>query len=510
MSRNSPKENEQETENLLDCPEIITCDDTSKLDITQITYNKPGPPIKKMICSSLKVLRDPPTIPNLKYEKKDSNATQNMNTTIRHKLVEKAKANSLKHSSTDPKPQTPPVAQNKNIKWFSSYTPDESTMAMMIKQIIVISVRSTIITVEFILGYQANSIAIISDASHQCIDLIGFCFSFVTVYITTFKPSLRYSYGYHRSEVLGSMLSIILLFFTCGVQLYHAVLRIMKPPENLKADFMFYAAIVSGLSNFIILNILNDNAFGSENVNENAAELQSIEKSSEEKKRSKRSKLSSIEDFLLEGPNSLKKSKLTANQKAWLEKYGKKDYNPEEDSQKKIVGISKSKDRTVIKTAKAISMGDLFNCLNIIVGSIVIWINPNQKIIDPICTIVFVIIVLNFARSIVIDAIRFLMDATPVMIDIDKFKIDLEEIKGVEAIHDQHIWSLVAGKMQCSFHLNTDDSLENCDPDGLLRQATIICRNYGIFHSSIQIEKKYKQNLLNGEYYIDCTNNIHE
>lgn len=140
---------------------------------------------------------------------------------------------------------------------------------------------------------------------------------------------------------------------------------------------MFYAAIVSGLSNFIILNILNDNAFGSENVNENAAELQSIEKSSEEKKRSKRSKLSSIEDFLLEGPNSLKKSKLTANQKAWLEKYGKKDYNPEEDSQKKIVGISKSKDRTVIKTAKAISMGDLFNCLNIIVGSIVIWINPN-------------------------------------------------------------------------------------------------------------------------------------
>ena len=43
-----------------------------------------------------------------------------------------------------------------------------------------------------------------------------------------------------------------------------------------------------------------------------------------------------------------------------------------------------------------------------------------------------------------------------------------------------------------------------------LREATIIARKYGIYHSTIQVEPYFNNNnVKEGRYDIDCHNNIH-
>ena len=57
---------------------------------------------------------------------------------------------------------------------------------------------------------------------------------------------------------------------------------------------------------------------------------------------------------------------------------------------------------------------------------------------------------------------------------------DLASVKGVEAVHDLHVWSLSMGKLAMSAHIESDTPLVT------LKKATRLCRlKYQILHSTI-------------------------
>ena len=65
---------------------------------------------------------------------------------------------------------------------------------------------------------------------------------------------------------------------------------------------------------------------------------------------------------------------------------------------------------------------------------------------------------------------------------MDKFVNDLNSIDHVQEIHDLHVWNLTFGKPVLTAHIviNHRDNKEY-----VLRQATLICRKVGIYHSTI-------------------------
>jgi solute carrier family 30 (zinc transporter), member 2 len=63
-------------------------------------------------------------------------------------------------------------------------------------------------------------------------------------------------------------------------------------------------------------------------------------------------------------------------------------------------------------------LGDLIQSVGVVIASIVVKFNPTWKLCDPICTIVFAIIVLFTTTNVVKDCIRVLMEASPNGIDI--------------------------------------------------------------------------------------------
>ena len=91
--------------------------------------------------------------------------------------------------------------------------------------------------------------------------------------------------------------------------------------------------------------------------------------------------------------------------------------------------------------------------IGVIIASICIYINPEWKIADPLCTYIFSIIVIFTTIPVFKDCIKVMMEGTPENIDVEALMQDIYEIPGVEEIHDFHLWSISVGKFALSLHI---------------------------------------------------------
>lgn len=95
-------------------------------------------------------------------------------------------------------------------------------------------------------------------------------------------------------------------------------------------------------------------------------------------------------------------------------------------------------------------IGDLVQSVGVVIAAVIIKLKPEWKLVDPICTIVFAIIVFFTTTNVVKDCIRVLMEASPVGIDTHEFEEQLRALPYVKDVHDIHVWSLSHGK-PCNF-----------------------------------------------------------
>ncbi|KAG0289280.1 hypothetical protein BGZ98_003913 [Dissophora globulifera] len=123
-------------------------------------------------------------------------------------------------------------------------------------------------------------------------------------------------------------------------------------------------------------------------------------------------------------------------------------------------------------------------------------IKPTWTIVDPICTVLFSILVMFTTYRLVWDSLGILMEGTPGHIDPEEIEASLLKIPGVTLVHDLHVWNLTAGKASMAVHLQlapwseaTNQDLTMADYDRILTEAqNVICGQFQIHHSTIQLE----------------------
>ena len=98
-------------------------------------------------------------------------------------------------------------------------------------------------------------------------------------------------------------------------------------------------------------------------------------------------------------------------------------------------------------------LGDFLQSVGVLISSILIKVNPEYKIADPICTILFALIVFFTTFTILRDTLRILMEGTPSGISYDLVKKDLLKIQGVSNVHDLQMWSITVDKSAVMVHL---------------------------------------------------------
>jgi len=141
-------------------------------------------------------------------------------------------------------------------------------------------------------------------------------------------------------------------------------------------------------------------------------------------------------------------------------------------------------------------LGDFVQSIGVVIAAGLIWYDHNLRILDPICTLIFSVIVAFTTTTLVKDALDVLMENVPKHINLDEIIENLSKLPDVANVHDLHVWNLSMGKAALSVHLlakaSTFDSAGRIVPacaDGILRKAQKLCASeFNIYHSTIQIE----------------------
>ena len=365
--------------------------------------------------------------------------------------------------------ENPKTEKNEKFQFYSSSEDESSNVEKhaelfkkqqdnAIRKLIWVCVICTIfMTIEIIGGYLANSIAIMSDAAHLLSDLLGFLISIISIYISRKVAKNNMSYGYHRAEIIGALVSIVLIWALTLWLLYEATLRIIIPPQ-VDGFIMIIISIIGFSFNVIMGIVLTKSGVAHSHGLHKCDHDHDHEHEHEHEH-------SSDEEIRL---------------------------HTEDEHEEKNTNVN-------LRASFIHILGDAIQNIGVLIAGIIIYFFPKYLIADPICTYVFSIIVGFTTINILKDCIFVLMEGSPVDIDIDELENDLKKIKGVKEIHDLHVWSLSIGKINLSCHICCDNPQKT-----LTKAKKMIKKKYKIDHITIQVEDNNNKNQLS------CINDIHK
>ena len=265
-----------------------------------------------------------------------------------------------------------------------------------IRKLIWVCVICTIfMIIEIIGGYLANSIAIMSDAAHLLSDLLGFLISIISIYISRKVAKNNMSYGYHRAEIIGALVSIVLIWALTLWLLYEATLRIISPPQ-VDGFIMLIISIIGFSFNVIMGIVLTKSGVPHSHGLHKCDHHHEHDHDEHDHEHEHEHEHSSDEEIRL---------------------------HTEEEEDEKMTNVN-------VRASFIHILGDALQNIGVFIAGIIIYLK---------------------------DCIFVLMEGSPVDIDIEELENDLREIKGVKEIHDLHVWSLSIGKMSLSCHICCDN-----------------------------------------------------
>ncbi|MEO5943305.1 MAG: cation diffusion facilitator family transporter [Ferruginibacter sp.] len=106
----------------------------------------------------------------------------------------------------------------------------------------------TYVIIQVVIGFRINSLALLSDAGHNFLDVGALALSLLAFRLNKAKANNKYTYGFKKSSILISLFNAIVLLISIGAIGYEAILR-FRNPQPLPGITI---AIVSGIG--IVIN----------------------------------------------------------------------------------------------------------------------------------------------------------------------------------------------------------------------------------------------------------------
>ncbi|CAL8091627.1 unnamed protein product [Calicophoron daubneyi] len=329
------------------------------------------------------------------------------------------------------------------------------------KLIIAIFLCLFFMTAEVVGGSLARSLAIMTDAAHLLTDFATFIVNLVALFVAARPRTKRLSFGWYRTEIVGALISVLMIWAVTGVLVYLAIQRIIYSLYDVDGKIMLISSAIGVGVNLTMLLMLNSDRLHCSRCHKQYNAVVITPKDDEPQKDTKdaREKSISKENNLLVKPNY-------------------------ENTTNKPQNI-------VVRAAFVHVIGDLTQSLGVFTAAMIIYFKPTLQIVDPICTFLFSLMVLITTTSILRDALSVIMESTPRHIKFAEVKDALQRIPGVRSVHDLHIWSLTLNKIAASAHLAVESCKESAE---ILQQANDLLRKqYGVHDLTVQIEEQISE-----------------
>ncbi|KAF5451829.1 hypothetical protein F2P56_026894 [Juglans regia] len=370
--------------------------------------------------------------------------------------------------------------------------------ASMRKLLIAVVLCVVFMSVEVVGGIKANSLAILTDAAHLLSDVASFAISLFSIWAAGWEATPRQSYGFFRVEILGALVSIQLIWLLAGVLVYEAIVRLIHKTGEVNGILMFIVAAFGLVVNIIMAVLLgHDHGHGhghdehGHGISHSHGMTISAHHHHHDDEHPHHHDDEHPEDdhcHSHEDPADHHGHGDHADHHSLQDHAHHHDDLVEPLLDKPTNGSEQKKKKNInVQGAYLHVLGDSIQSIGVMIGGAIIWYKPEWKIVDPICTLIFSVIVLGTTIRMLRNILEVLMESTPREIDATKLEKGLLEMKEVVAIHELHIWAITVGKILLACHVkimpeaNADMVLDNV--------LNYIKREYNISHITIQIER---------------------
>jgi cobalt-zinc-cadmium efflux system protein len=150
-------------------------------------------------------------------------------------------------------------------------------------------------------------------------------------------------------------------------------------------------------------------------------------------------------------------------------------------------GLRKEGGNLNVRAAALHVLGDVGASVGVIVAGLVILLT-GWTLADPILSVAIAILIAVGAWRILRETTDILLEAVPHDISISNLVRDMRTVKGVQDIHDLHVWSIASGMYALSCHVLIDNLPPSASSSILQSLTTVLSDRYHIGHSTIQFE----------------------
>ncbi|XP_019492085.1 PREDICTED: zinc transporter 3 isoform X1 [Hipposideros armiger] len=110
---------------------------------------------------------------------------------------------------------------------------------------------------EVVGGYLAHSLAIMTDAAHLLADVGSMMGSLFSLWLSTRPATRTMTFGWHRSETLGALASVVSLWMVTGILLYLAFIRLLHSDYHIEGGAMLLTASIAVCANLLMAFVLH-------------------------------------------------------------------------------------------------------------------------------------------------------------------------------------------------------------------------------------------------------------
>lgn len=376
----------------------------------------------------------------------------------------------------------------------------------------------TFFLVEVVGGLLAGSLAILSDAAHLFADLAAFVVAIAASHLASLPPSSDFTFGYKRTEALAALFSMASLAIVSIFLLVEGVRRLWPfivgwvlgeeadvdhDLDDVDGRLMSLIAFIGVVVNVILAFVLGEHHVhlpGGDHGHSHEHEHGHSHGHDHHGGGSGSScggggdtnhTCGSEEEGLLlanmpktpeRNGTSPKAMYGTPSSSSGVPERLHADEAPHSHAAVQHEHHGEKKRNINLHAAYIHVLGDLAQSVAVLIAGLTIWWKPEWRAIDPICTILFCMVVFYSTIGVIRSSISVLLEEVPPHVDWDDVYRDISAVPGVSNVHDLHIWSISHGFVALSVHASADD------PDSALQKIEAVCSRHGIAHSTIQLQ----------------------
>ncbi|KAI8611798.1 cation efflux protein [Chytriomyces sp. MP71] len=367
---------------------------------------------------------------------------------------------------------------------------DKSAIAASLRAALVLCI--VFFTVEVVGGWLCGSLAILSDAFHLLSDVAGFGVSLAALKLAQRVPTNEYPFGFQRIEVLGACASTLSIWAITIFLLIEAIFRLMNPSE-IDATIMFYTAVFGVVVNIALAFTLHSAGHAHGHQHSCSHSHSNLDSStSNGHSSSDHAHHDSHEPATHQAHNH-------SHTHAHIHAQHENHYHPHESTPLLPASPTpKANSYLWFLNTDAIDINaraaalhvitDLLSSIGVLLASLVLLARPDWTWVDPLCTLLFSVLVFASTRGIMRDCVAVLMEGTPPRIDTRALTQELSRLPYMGHVESIRVWSLSQESFAATAQLVLKPGSTTLSHMETLQDASRVMREkYRITHVTLQL-----------------------